>query len=84
MADAKPAEKRSAEQRISDLELALAQSRAGQPLGTLPNHGAGIGQEVEETWSLADQQLAQAGVHPLQDDDETEQPGPTPVPTPHK
>lgn len=80
--------KRSDSDRIADLELALLQSRAAQPLGTLPDHGGGIGQEVEETWSLADQQMAQAGVHPLQDDDtdEGEKPKPPsgPAPTPHK
>lgn len=68
MADTKPAPK-SQEQRIADLELALATAQAGTPLGTLPEHGAGIGQEVEETWSLADQELAAKGLHPYQNDE---------------
>jgi hypothetical protein len=61
----KPAERkspeRSQEQRIADLEAALAQSRANTPLGTIPDHGAGPGQEIAETWSQAEQEDAQAG-----------------------
>lgn len=32
----------------------------------LPDHAAGVGQTVAETWSLHDQQLAAAGNHPDQ------------------
>jgi hypothetical protein len=67
-----PKEGKSQEQRIADLELALAQTRAGTPLGTLPNHAGGVGQEVEETWSQYEQELATAGKHPDQP-----QPGPS-------
>lgn len=65
MAD-QPKETRTTDQRIADLELQLAQTRAGLPLGTIPDHAAGIGQEVEETWSQADQELARIGEHPDQ------------------
>jgi hypothetical protein len=59
-------------QRVADLELQLAQSRAGTPTGSIPDHGAGIGDDVAETWSLFDQGLAAAGEHPDQE------PKPTP------
>jgi hypothetical protein len=52
---------KSNEQRIADLELQLAQQRAGTPLGTLPDHGAGPDQEIRETWSQADQEASYAG-----------------------
>lgn len=32
----------------------------------LPEHAGGIGQKIAETWSLFEQQLAQAGKHPDQ------------------
>lgn len=48
------------EQRIANLELQLAQTRAGLPGGTIPDHGAGYGQENEETWSQAEQEAARA------------------------
>jgi hypothetical protein len=51
---------RTTEQRIADLELQLAQSRAAMPGGTLPDHSAGFGQEIEETWSQAEQEAARA------------------------
>jgi hypothetical protein len=54
------------QQRISNLELQLAQSRAGAPLGTLPWHGAGVEDDIAETWSQHDQELANAGEHPEQ------------------
>jgi len=46
-------------QRIADLELALAQTRAGLPGGTTPYHGAGPGTETAETWSQAEQEAEQ-------------------------
>lgn len=61
---AKPA--KSQEQRIADLELQLASVRATTPLGTIPDHAAGVGQDVAETWSQQDQELAWAGEHPDQ------------------
>lgn len=58
--------KLSAEDRISALEAQLAASRAGTPLGTLPWHGAGIEDEIAETWSQHDQERAHRGEHPDQ------------------
>jgi hypothetical protein len=49
-------EKRSTEDRIRDLEAALAASRGAAPLNPIPENGAGEGIEVAETWSLFDQQ----------------------------
>lgn len=63
------------EQRIADLELQLATVKATTPLGTIPDHGAGVGQEIEETWSQYDQELATRGEHPFQE------PEPEPEPT---
>jgi hypothetical protein len=54
------------QQRITNLEFQIAQARAGAPLGTLPWHSAGIEDEVAETWSLYDQELANSGEHPDQ------------------
>lgn len=59
---------RSTDQRIADLELQLAQSRAGTATGTIPEHGGGVGTDIAETWSQADQTLAYNGEHPDQDD----------------
>jgi hypothetical protein len=50
--------KSSAEERISALEAALAASRAASPLNPIPEHGAGPGQDIAETWSLFEQQQA--------------------------
>jgi hypothetical protein len=61
------AEKRTTEQRIADLELQLAQSRAAVPGSTLPEHSAGVGLDVAETWSQQDQELAYMGDHPDQE-----------------
>lgn len=65
MAD-QPKETRSTDQRIADLELQLAQTRAGTPLGTIPDHAAGVGQDMAETWSQYDQEMASIGEHPDQ------------------
>jgi hypothetical protein len=54
------------EQRIADLELQLATVRATVPLGNIPDHAGGVGQDIEETWSQQDQELAWAGEHPNQ------------------
>lgn len=61
-----PSQEPSLDQRIADLELALAQSRATSPLGSLPTNGAGVGEEVAETWSQQDQEMANRGEHPDQ------------------
>lgn len=61
----KPAGK-STEQRIADLEAQLAAAQTAPPLGTIAEHGAGPGTEVAETWSMYDQELAAAGIHPDQ------------------
>jgi hypothetical protein len=58
---------KTTEQRIADLELQLATVRAGTPLGTTPENGAGVGTEIYDTWSQHDQELAAAGDHPDQD-----------------
>lgn len=65
MAD-QPTEKRTTDQRIADLELQLAQTRAATPLGTIPEHAAGVGTDVAETWSQYEQELASVGEHPDQ------------------
>jgi hypothetical protein len=51
----------SLEDRIKDLEAALAASQAAQPLTLTPLHGAGPGLTVAETWSQADQEASRAG-----------------------
>jgi hypothetical protein len=61
-----PAVKTDSE-RIADLEAALAASRAAAPEGTTVQHGGGVGNVFEETWSQHDQELASRGEHPLQD-----------------
>lgn len=65
-AQSKQTPPKSTEQRIADLELQLATVKATTPLGTIPDHGGGIGQEIEETWSQQEQELARAGEHPDQ------------------
>jgi hypothetical protein len=65
---------RTQEQRIADLELQLATTKAGLPLGNIPDHAAGVGQEIEETWSQYDQELAAKGEHPFQEPDPEEPP----------
>jgi len=66
----KPSDREKAlEKRLADMELQLAQSRATAPLGTTPNHGAGVGEETAETWSMHEQGLAYAGNHPDQNED---------------
>lgn len=57
---------RTTEQRIADLEAQLAQTRAGTPLGSLPWHAAGVEDDIAETWSQHDQELAHRGEHPDQ------------------
>lgn len=68
----KPGESRSMENRIADLEQQLAQTRAGLPLTTIPEHGAGPGTEIRETWSQGDQDASRFG--------EYEEPEPAPEP----
>lgn len=60
-----PDEKKSisTDQRIADLEAALAASRGAAPLNPIPEHGAGQGTEVAETWSLYEQEQARANPH---------------------
>lgn len=48
------------EKRLADLELQLAQTRAGLPGGTLPEHSAGPYDEIAETWSQAEQEASKA------------------------
>lgn len=52
--------------QVRDLQNTIATLRAGTPLGLTPMHGAGIGDEVRESWSQYDQELAVAGEHPDQ------------------
>lgn len=42
--------------RIRDLENTLAATRAGMPLTLVPEHGAGPGGEVADTWSQYEQE----------------------------
>lgn len=44
--------------RIRDLENTLAATRAGMPFSLIPSHGAGVGDEVAETWSQLEQERA--------------------------
>lgn len=44
--------------RIRDLENTLAATRAGMPLSLIPEHGAGPGENIADTWSQADQEAA--------------------------
>ena len=44
--------------RIRDLENTLAATRAGMPLSLIPEHGAGPGDAIRETWSQAEQEAA--------------------------
>jgi hypothetical protein len=46
--------------RVRDLEAALVAQRGAMPMSLTPTHGAGPGDEVEETWSQADQERHQA------------------------
>lgn len=43
--------------RLRDVEHQLATTRAGLPLSLIPEHGAGPGMEVNETWSQAEQEV---------------------------
>ena len=47
--------------KVRDLENALAATRAGIPLSLIPEHGAGPGTEISDTWSQAEQEAARAG-----------------------
>ena len=73
-----PKQGKTDSQRIADLELQLASVRATAPLGTVPDHAGGVGQDIAETWSQADQELATAGKHPDQE------PEPEPEPSQRK
>lgn len=67
---AKPTEDRpeelSTDERIARLEAALAASRTAPPIGVLPEHAAGVGLDVAETWGQHEQMLAREGRHPAQ------------------
>jgi hypothetical protein len=60
MAEEKQAAPNPLEARVRDLEAALKASRAALPVSLVPEHGAGYGDEVAETWSLAEQEEARA------------------------
>jgi hypothetical protein len=49
----------SLRQEVRDLRNALASMRATLPVSLLPEHSAGPGQEIADTWSLAEQEEAQ-------------------------
>lgn len=51
-------------ERVRQLEAALASSRAALPLSLIPEHGAGPGMEVRETWSQAEQEELSLTVPP--------------------
>lgn len=51
-----PKRQQSAEERIAALEAALAASRGAAPLNPIPEHGAGEGTEIAQTWSLYEQE----------------------------
>ena len=52
------------EQRIKDLEASLAASRGAMPVGLLPTHAAGPGNDIAETWSQAEQEASFADTLP--------------------
>jgi hypothetical protein len=45
---------------VRDLKNALASLRATVPTSLIPLHGAGPGEDIDETWSLAEQEEARA------------------------
>lgn len=53
-----PGSKDTLEARIRDLEATVVAQRAAMPMSVTPEHGAGEGMEVEETWSQYDQENA--------------------------
>lgn len=66
-------DKQFAEEGMSNAELArqlrdvqnqLAVTRAGMPLSLIPEHGAGPGMEVNETWSQAEQEELSVTIPP--------------------
>jgi hypothetical protein len=65
--DTKPSDDDLAK-RLATVEAQLAAARAAAPLTLIPEHGAGPGMEVNETWSQADQEASvanqEAGVGP--------------------
>jgi hypothetical protein len=44
--------------RLADVETQLAAARAAAPLTLIPEHGAGPGMKVSETWSQTEQEQA--------------------------
>lgn len=69
MADEKPVQRpvRNEEDlsaRVQQLEAALKASRAAMPLTLIPEHGAGPGMEVNETWSQAEQEELSVTIPP--------------------
>jgi hypothetical protein len=59
-ADTKTPSEDDLAKRVKDLETRLAAAQAAAPLTLIPEHGAGPGMEVNETWSQADQVAANA------------------------
>jgi hypothetical protein len=64
--DKESGNKDSLEARIRDLEATVVAQRAAMPMSVTPEHGAGDGMDVAETWSQAEQEAAIA-----EDDPET-------------
>lgn len=58
-ADAKPSDD-DLTKRVAELESRLAAAQAAAPLTLIPEHGAGPGMEVNETWSQFEQEVANA------------------------
>lgn len=44
-----------------DLADAVKAAKGIVPAGLIPWHGAGVGEEIAETWGLADQEMARVG-----------------------
>jgi hypothetical protein len=56
------AQKADNDARVDQLQAALeAAQRSGQPTSVVPEHGAGPGLEIAETWGQYQQGLAAAG-----------------------
>lgn len=50
--------------QLRDVQNQLAVTRAGLPLSLIPEHAAGPGMEIAETWSAAEQAAAIAAEAP--------------------
>jgi hypothetical protein len=52
--------KRDLEAELDELRAELASARAALPLTLVPSNGGGPGEEIRQTWSLAEQEAENA------------------------